>query len=297
MIPIIDAHHHIWRQQDLPWLLGPMVPRIFGPYEAIRRDYLVEEYQEDFSQSNVVASVYIQVNWAAENAVEEVRWVNDVADASGWPTAIVGYANLLSEGAGDVLKAQSAFSRMRGIRMQLHWHENEMYRFAPEPNQMKHPLFRKNLAIIEDYGWSFDLQLFASQMADGAALANAFPNITFILQHSGMLEDDSPDSRNIWREGMKRLADCPNVVSKTSGLGTFIHKNSATHIKDIVDQTISLFGPERCIFGSNFPIEKLWTDYGSLVTAHRTALEGYSEEVQRAVLHDNAQRIYRLADT
>lgn len=294
MIPIIDSHHHIWRQQDLPWLLGPMVPRIFGPYESIRRDYLVDEFQKDLSQSDVVASVYVQVNWAPDQAVDEVKWVDEVADASGWPAAIVGYADLLREGAADVLKAQSAISRMRGIRMQLHWHENEMYRFSPVPDQMNDPMFRKNLALLEDYDWSFDLQLFASQMNDGAALANAFPGITFILQHSGMLEDPSPDSRARWLEGMKRLAECPNVVSKTSGLGTFIHENNPAHIKDIVDQTISLFGPERCLFGSNFPIEKLWTDYASLVTAHREALQSYPDDIQRAVLHDNAKRIYRL---
>ena len=69
MIPIIDAHHHIWRQQDLPWLLGPMAPRIFGPYEDIRRDYSVAEYKADISTSYVVGSVYVQVNWAPDKAV------------------------------------------------------------------------------------------------------------------------------------------------------------------------------------------------------------------------------------
>ncbi|PCJ85708.1 MAG: amidohydrolase [Hyphomicrobiales bacterium] len=296
MIPIIDAHHHIWRQQDLPWLLGPMAPRIFGPYEDIRRDYSVAEYKADISTSYVVGSVYVQVNWAPDKAVEEVRWVDETAQEAGWPNAIVGYANLLADNASQILKAQSAFSRMRGIRMQLHWHENEMYRFAPQPDLMKQPQFRKNLALLQDYGWSFDLQLFTSQMADGAELAQEFPGITFILQHAGMHEDTSPQGRQVWLEGMKRLAECPNVVSKLSGLGTFIHENNDDHIKDIIDQTIALFGPERCLFGSNFPIEKLWTGYAALVTSHRNALESYSNDVQRAILHDNAARIYNLAE-
>lgn len=294
MIPIIDAHHHIWRQQDLPWLRGPMAPRIFGPYEAIRRDYPVIEYKEDIATSNVVGSVYVQVNWDPEKELDEVRWVNSVAEEAGLPNVMVGYANLLSEDAPAMLKAQSEFAFMRGIRMQLHWHKDPMYCFASQPDQMKLPIFRKNLALLQDYGWSFDLQLFASQMADGAALAKDFPDITFILQHSGMLEDLSDDGRSLWLEGMKQLADCPNVVSKMSGLGTFIHKNSDDHIKDIIDQTIGLFGPKRCLFGSNFPIEKLWTDYSSLVNSHRKALENYSQDIQRAILHDNAVRIYKL---
>ncbi|MBL4599473.1 MAG: amidohydrolase family protein [Rhizobiaceae bacterium] len=294
MIPIIDAHHHIWRQQDLPWLRGSMAPRIFGPYEAIRRDYPVTEFKDDISASNVVGSVYVQVNWDQQKELDEVRWVDSVAEEAGLPNVIVGYVNLLSEDAPQMLKAQSAFSRMRGIRMQLHWHEIEMYRFASAPDQMNLPLFRKNLALLQDYGWSFDLQLFASQMADGAAMAKDFPDITFILQHSGMLEDLSTEGRALWLEGMKQLADCPNVVSKLSGFGTFIHENSDDHIKDVVDQTISLFGAKRCLFGSNFPIEKLWTDYSSLVTSHRKALAGYSQDIQRSILHDNAMRIYQI---
>lgn len=294
MIPIIDAHHHIWRQQDLPWLRGPMAPRIFGPYEAIRRDYPVTEFKEDISASNVVGSVYVQVNWDPQKELDEVRWVDSVAEEAGLPNVIVGYVNLLSEDAPQMLKAQSAFSRMRGIRMQLHWHENEMYRFASAPDQMNLPIFRKNLALLQDYGWSFDLQLFASQMADGAAMAKDFPDITFILQHSGMLEDLSTEGHALWLEGMKQLADCPNVVSKLSGFGTFIHENNDNHIKDVVNQTISLFGAKRCLFGSNFPIEKLWTDYSSLVTSHRKALAGYSQDIQRSILHDNAMRIYQI---
>lgn len=294
MIPIIDAHHHIWRQQDLPWLRGPMAPRIFGPYEAIRRDYPVTEFKDDISASNVVGSVYVQVNWDPQKELDEVRWVDSVAEEAGLPNVIVGYVNLLSEDAPQMLKAQSAFSRMRGIRMQLHWHENEMYRFASAPDQMNLPIFRKNLALLQDYGWSFDLQLFASQMADGAAMAKDFPDITFILQHSGMLEDLSTEGHALWLEGMKQLADCPNVVSKLSGFGTFIHENNDNHIKDVVNQTISLFGAKRCLFGSNFPIEKLWTDYSSLVTSHRKALAGYSQDIQRSILHDNAMRIYQI---
>src|SRR5690349_24664685 len=81
---IIDAHHHIWRQQDLPWLVGPMLPRIFGPYEAIRRDYPISEYLDDISRSGVMQSVYVQANWARENFEDEVAFVQKTADETGW---------------------------------------------------------------------------------------------------------------------------------------------------------------------------------------------------------------------
>ncbi len=184
---------------------------------------------------------------------------------------------------------------MRGARMQLHWHENPLYRFASRPDLAADPTLRRNVARLADYGWSFDLQVFAKQMADAADLAEACPNVTFVLQHAGMLEDLSIQGRSEWRAGMVRLAACPNVVSKLSGLGTFIHRNDAAHIADVVRETVGVFGADRCLFGSNFPVEKLWTTYGALTSAYREAVKALPEKEQRAILHDTAMRVYRLA--
>lgn len=294
MIPIVDAHHHIWRQNDLPWLQGPMVARIFGPYEPIRRDYPIAEYLADIKTSNVVRSVYVQTNWAKNRAVDEAAWVQSVADAEGWPHAIVGYADLLDKNAPDTVAKLAKIPRVCGIRMQLHWHENPLYRFAPIPDVMNDQHFRRNFAFLAAQDFTFDLQVFTSQMADAANLAKEFPGVTFVLQHAGMLENASHEGRAAWREGMQRLADQSNIVSKFSGLGTFIQRNDATHIADVIHETVSIFGAGRCLFGSNFPIEKLWTSYVELVAAHRAALASYDTKSQRAMLHDNAVRVYKL---
>lgn len=294
MTAIVDAHHHIWRQADLPWLQGPMVPRIFGPYEPIRRDYPIQEFLADIKGTGVEKSVYVQTNWAKPGAVDEVAWVQAIAEDHGWPHAIVAYADLLDENVAETLKRQSKFPLMRGVRMQLHWHEHEMYRFTSRPDLMNDPLFRKNIRLLAEHGWSFDLQVFAPQMADAARLAADNMDITFVLQHAGMPEDLSLAGRAAWKDAMKRLADQENVVTKLSGLGTFLHRNDPTHIAEIVADTISMFGTERCLFGSNFPIEKLWTPYAALVSAYRSALTTYSEAVQKAILHGNASRTYRI---
>ncbi len=85
MEPIVDAHHHIWRLADQPWMQGPTVPRIFGAYDAIKRDYPIEEFLSDLAGTGVVKSVYVQTNWAPSRAVEEVEWVQSEADRTGWP--------------------------------------------------------------------------------------------------------------------------------------------------------------------------------------------------------------------
>lgn len=294
MTGIVDAHHHIWRQQDLPWLSGPMLPRIFGPYEPIRRDYPVGEYLADIAQAGVTRSVYVQANWAKENFEDEVRWVQQTADESGWPHAIVGYADLMAEDVRPQLDSLKAYRLLRGIRMQLHWHDNPQYRFAARSDLMREPVFRRNMSYLADYGLSFDLQVFSGQMADAAELAADFPATTFILQHAGMLEDLSAEGWAAWRDGMAKLSRQPNIVAKLSGLGTFLHKVDARLIGDIAQETIALFGPDRCLFGSNFPIEKLWSSYDELIAAHRAAVAGYPPADREMILAGTAMKVYRL---
>lgn len=294
MSGFVDAHHHIWRQADLPWLAGPMQPRIFGPYEAIRRDYPITEYLDDIAGTGVTRSVYVQANWAPEHFEDEVAWVQATADQSGWPHAIVGYVDFMAEDVRRQLDRLARYPLMRGVRMQLHWHDNPLYRFAPHPDLAADPRLRRNVRHLADYDWVFELQVFAPQMADAAGLAEDCPGVTFVLQHAGMLEDLSDAGREAWHSGMARLAACDNVVSKLSGLGTFIHENDPDHIARIVRETVALFGAERCLFGSNFPIEKLWTSYPELVAAYRDALAGLDAEQQRAILENVAARVYRL---
>lgn len=289
---IVDSHFHIWHQADLPWLLGPMLPRIFGPYEPIRRDYPVSEYLADCRPSGVTKAVYVQANWAPERALDEVAYVSRASEEAGFPIAIVAYADMLVGDVRPQFDQLARNDRVRGVRMQLHWHENPLYRFASAPDLVRDPELIANVGRLADYGFSFDLQVFAGQMAGAAELAADCPNVTFVLQHAGMLEDLSPTGIAAWREGMALLAARPNVVSKLSALGTFLRRNDPEHIAFVVAQTIDLFGADRCLFGSNFPIEKLWTSYSELIDAHRAAVPKHAHE---QVFNETARRVYRLA--
>lgn len=291
---IVDAHHHIWRRTDLPWLMGPMQPRIFGAYEPIRRDYRIEDYLKDIESSGIEKSVYVQANWRPDQFEDEVAWVQSVADVHGWPHAIVGYADFLQDDVTADLKRLQHYPLMRGIRQQLHWHSNLEYRFADSPDLPAHPTLQQNVAKLAEFGWCFELQVFSSQMKAAAKLAAACPDVTFVLQHAGMLEDLSKDGRRLWQDGLKSLADQPNIVCKLSGLGTFIHRNDQGHIDEIAKQATTTFGAGRCLFGSNFPIEKLWTSYGSLVEAYRRVTAEMDEGERKAILSETACRVYRI---
>jgi len=293
---IVDSHHHVWRMADLPWLTGPMLPRIFGPYESIRRDYLADEYIRDATAAGVVAAVYVQPNWPLDRSLDEIRWIAEVHDQHGWPHAAVGSADMFDRGAAEVFRQQQQLSPlMRGARLQLHWHENEQYRFASQPDRMKDPVFQENLAVLDDLGWLFELQVFPQQMADAAKLVADFPGVTFVLVHAGMLESAEARHTGPWRAGLELLAAQPNVIAKLSGQGTFVHRVDPELISVVVTTAVELFGSERCMFGSNFPIESIWTDFDTLVTAWLRAIEPFTDRVRQDLMGATARRVYSLA--
>ncbi len=227
--------------------------------------------------------------------IEEVEWVQSVADRSGWPHAIVSFVDFQSEDAPQVMAAQAKAPLMRGARQQLHWHTNPQYRFAPTPDQMNTP------AVPQKSGAAAGLWLAVRapgiRLADGGrrALAKAFPDhhvCADACRHAGGSIGDRP-ARLARRHGAARRSSpiCTRnfPVSGPSSTATIRRTSPISSPK-----RSRLFGPERCVWGSNFPIEKFWTDYASIVSAIRAALKSLPQDHQRAVLHDNAAALYRL---
>ena len=296
MIPIVDGHHHIWRQADLPWLVGPMQPRIFGPYEPIRRDYPIDEYRADIDGLGVVKSVYVQTNWPRDAYEDEAAWVQRTADRTGWPHAIVAYADVSADDVRPQLDRLSRYPLVRGVRMQLHWHENPLYRFASRPDLAADSKIRRNVGRLADYGWSFDLQVFAPQMADAADLAEVCPKVTFVLQHAGMLEDLSTAGRAEWRAGMVRLARLPEC-----------HLQAFRRSAPSCIATIPRISPRSCARPSassarngacsarTFRSRSSGPRTASFSSPHRDAVAPFAPKEQQAILHDTAMRVYRIA--
>jgi predicted TIM-barrel fold metal-dependent hydrolase len=199
--------------------------------------------------------------------------------------------------AADVRPALDRLARhprMRGVRQQLHWHREPSYRFAARPDLARDPGVQRNVARLADYGWLFELQVFAGQIPAACDLVDACPEVTFVLVHAGMLEDLSEAGRDLWRRQLAALARRPNVVAKLSGFGTFLRRNDPAHVGWTISETVLAFGAERCLFGSNFPIEKLWTSYSGLIDAVRRGAGGLAEGERAALFETTARRVYRL---
>ena len=291
---LIDAHHHIWELKRIPWLQGPMQPRIFGEYAALRRDYLGDAFRRDLAPHGIAQSVYIQINVAPGDEIAETAWVQEQSDTHGVAQGIVAYANLSDPNVGAVLDAHLKYAGTRGIRQQLHWHENAQYRFAPRPDLMNDSTFRAGMKELEKRGLSFDLQVFPSQMADAARLVRDFPKVKFVLLHAGMLEDRSPTGWEQWRRGMLDLASCTNLWVKLSGLGTFVRACSVELWKPVIEETVLMFGAARTMYGSNYPIESLWTSYANIFDTTQACVASLPSAERDLIFRDTAKNFYRL---
>jgi len=231
---------------------------------------------------------------AAGEEVAEVGAQVDGGDLLGFPHGITGFANLADPAVASTLDRELEHPNLRGIRQQLHWHQDPLYRFAARPDIMNDEAWRRGLREVAKRGLVFELQVFPSQMADAARLARDFPDFTLVLMHAGMQHDRSEAGLSAWRAGMDALAACPNVVTKLSGLGTFEHRCTPALWGPIVRETVERFGPSRCMYGSNFPVEKLWARYADEIAATRASIADLSESEQREVMAGTAERVYRI---
>ena len=265
MIPVVDGHHHIWRQADLPWLMGPMQPRIFGPYEPIRRDYPIEEFRADLDGLGVVKSVYVQTNWSPEAYEEEAAWVQQTADRTGWPHAIVAYADIGADDVRPQLDRLSRYLLVRGARMQLHWHENPEYRFASRPDLVADSRIQPQRRLVR--------RLWLELRPAGVCAANGRRGRSCRVLPEGHLR---PSARGYARRPVdrrtRRMAcryGAPRGVPERDdqAFGSR-HLRASQRSRRMSPKSFARLcacsAPERCLFGSNFPIEKLWTSYAEL---------------------------------
>jgi predicted TIM-barrel fold metal-dependent hydrolase len=296
---IIDAHHHLWdlERNSYPWL-RPETAHPAGDLRPICKSYLLADFLEDARHQQLAKSVHLQAEIDRADPVRETAWLQAIADdpsSGGFPHGIVAFADLADPGVETVLERHCQYANVRGIRYLLNYEDDAPLHCATTRGDwLRDDQWRKGYALLGKYGLSFDLQIFWQQMADGAALADSFPGIPVILNHTGMPRKRDSDYIQDWRAGMRTLAAEPNVAAKISGLGMFEPDWSADSIRPLVLDAIEIFGVERCIFASNFPVDKLAGDYDAIWSAFDRITAGFSESERRALFHDNAARLYRL---
>jgi len=176
----------------------------------------------------------------------------------------------------------------------LYWDSEPVRQGAPRADFCNSPDFRRGFALLEKHDLHFELQVYAGQAAYAAELLKAFPGVRMILVHAGMLTARTQAAIDQWRAALTTLAAFPNLHVKISGLGMYSNGVTLPQARQVIRDVIQIFGVERTIYGSNFPLEKLHASYADFFGVYRAVLSEYPEAAQRAVLHDNAVKFYRL---
>lgn len=293
--PIIDPHFHLWDLDNnyYPWLSDGVKPSAFGDYTAINKTYLIGDFLADARNQNLVKAVHLDVGYDPKDPAGETRWLQAVADKHGFPHGIVGYADLRKKDVGDLLDEHMQYANFRGIRQSMNFHTDPTKTYLSEAEVSRTPEWRRGFRELARRGLSFDLQLYYWQMEEFLELARDFPDVQIILNHTGM-QVDGPEHFEGWRKGMKTLSQAANVACKISGLGMGNWTWTTEEIRPYVEEAIAAFGVERCMFASNFPVDKLFASYDAIFDSFKEIAKTFAESERSALFHDNAARFYRL---
>jgi len=288
-VSFIDAHHHLWdlNAVSYPWLEAKGVTRFFGDPLPIQRNYLIDEFKEDAAPFGFSSSVHIQVG--AADPWEEARWVQKIADANpNWPMAQVVYCDLTHPDLAEQLDKFRTLSTVKGVRQIVGRAPGEDAQTGT--NELtKSGAFLDGLRAVGARGLTFDLQLIPELMPALGELLQDAPNTRVALCHAGSPHKRNPSGLLAYSKTLHHLSRLPQVRCKLSGLGMFDHTWSAATIRPIVDSCLDQFGAERCMFGSNFPVDKLYSDYAKLAQSY---FEIVPENQHNSVFRDVAQAFY-----
>ena len=313
-LPICDPHHHLW---DKP---GDR--------------YMIDEISRDVgSGHNIVQTVFVEVDaMYRSSGPEEMRpigeseWVRGIGAQSDSglygrtkvATGIVGYANLnLGARVEPVLEAMESVSsgRFRSVRHTCSWDEYEPLRSHRSgwPGMMAETKFREGLSNLVDRGHSFDALVYHPQLSELTELVDAFPNGVFVLNHIGRPLGVGPYQGHrdkvyeVWKKDMAKLAERSNVLVKVGGLGNRVSgfgwdtQPEPPNSQELVEKTspyylytIEVFGPERCMFESNFPVDKNSYSYKTISNSFKRMTQGFSSTEKTWLFHDTAAKAYRL---
>ena len=295
--PIVDAHHHLWNLSagHYPFLQDRYENDFFlGDYRKICRDYMPKDHVDAVKGYRVIGSVHIQAGRAMDEQVAETEWLETMHRQFGLPSVAVGHVSFIQADCAAILEGHARSPLMRGIRSRPTTSPGPNASVAGAPGTMQDDNWRRNFALLEKHGMSWDMRIPYWHLEEGAEVARSFPGIPMVVNHAGLPLDRSEEGLAIWRKGLAALADCPNVVIKLSELGLPHGKWDVPSNVRVVREAAAIFGPDRIIFASNLPVASLSTTFGGIVDVTREALARETPETLDKFFARNAIRFYRI---
>jgi L-fuconolactonase len=282
----VDSHMHHWDPANTQWypFLDPdfdLAELGIPGAEAMRRRFLVEDYLAEAGPWQLDKYVHVNATGGPKAYLDEAEWL---AGLGGRLAGVIGTVDL-EQDTGDVLadlKAQAEHPLFRGIRnMQI-----------PD---FRAPAFDAALGFLAEGGFVYDFLVHPATMADAVEVIHRHPDLDVVVEHVGWPTSTDDAERALWREGMRALADTRDgVACKVSGIAMTTHTLTVDAVRPWFDETIALFGLERCLAGSNFPVDGAFGTFDQLMRSYLAIIGEHGDAAMSAVFADNAERIYRI---
>lgn len=283
----VDAHHHLWDHSQLhyAWLTDNVIhDHPIGDYSAIMGNYLMSDMVAEAKGCGLIKSVHLDAADGETDSVRETAWLQDVGETVGLPNAIIARVDLSADDAPAQLDRHMAYGNFRGVRMLSYMGRD----FLDDP------AFRRGFDALQARDLVYDMDANYQQFEQARDLAAAFPRATIVLGHCGFPRERTIEYFHAWRKGLTRLAEAPNVAVKLSGLGMSDHNWRVESIRPWIETCIESFGPSRAMFASNWPVDKLFSDYRTLIDAYRAIAAPFSADEQRQLFRSTAEGWYRI---
>ncbi len=284
----VDAHVHFYDMGHPELFYAHWQPDVDHPVlgaqtrKLAERNWLAEDFIAVSRDSNVTKAVHVQAAIGSPDPVKETEWLQEAADRTGFPHAIVAYADLRDPGVESVLERHCEFPNMKGVR------DFSYGDYLVESD------FHRGYALMEKYDLVASIAAQWQDMEKLRDLAAAFPNTVIVIDHAGGPMERTQEYFNHWKRGMQTAAKAENIICKISGLGMGDHHWTVDSIRPYVLHCVETFGVERSLFATNWPVDSLWSDYDTIVSAYEEITRDFTENERAALFSGNTERLYRI---
>jgi predicted TIM-barrel fold metal-dependent hydrolase len=286
-VPFVDTHFHLHdlKRPELRylWLEPDWIHPLLGDIDPLKsQHYWIQDFMAEIRFSNVPKAVHVQAALGTADPVNETKWLQGFADRFGYPQGIIAECHLSQPDAQAVLERHLQYENVRGIRD-----------FGPG-DYLLDPAWRAGFKLLGKLKLVSCVDTRPERAAKLLDLATAYPDIQICVDHCGLPEKRDSNYFQLWRTAMGALAKAPNITMKISGLGMCDNRWTLDSLRPWILACIEIFGTSRVVFGSNWPVDRMYSSYPDIVNAYRTILGGFTDAEQLAMLCGNAERLFRI---
>ena len=286
-LPFVDTHVHYWDLKDpklrYAWLDRDWVHPVLGDIDGLKvLKYLAEHYLAETRFQNVSKCIHVQAAIGIADPVDETRWLQEQADRTGFPNGIVAHCDLARPDAAETLERHMEYANMRGVRD------------FGQGDYLVDPAWQEGYGLLARHGLVFCLDVLPENLGSARALAERYQDVVLCIDHAGFPRSRTDEYFAMWKRGMQDAAGAPNVVCKISGLGMCDNAWTVDSLRPWILGCIEAFGAERSFFGTNWPVDRLYSSYGDVLNAYEQIIADFSGAEQEALFSRNAERIFRI---